>query len=91
MWQFFSFLVSIRNHQPVFTNRYPFIRNLKGCVVPEGEGHSLIKVTKGRGGGGGRGGSVQQLKLLPRVDMTSHFLGLRGDKIPHFDCPRANK
>ena len=43
--------------------------------------HSLIEVRgRGEGGGGGKGPTlrflpraVQQLKLLPRVDTTSHF------------------
>ena len=35
--------------------------------------------------------AVQQLKLLPRVDSTSHFLYPRADKKPHFNGPRVKK
>ena len=32
---FVSFLISITNHQPVFANTYPLIRNPTGCFVEE--------------------------------------------------------
>ena len=35
--------------------------------------------------------SVQPLKLLPRVDMTSHFLHPRAGEKPHSNGPRADK
>ena len=35
--------------------------------------------------------AVQQLELLPRVYMISHFLHPRADKKPHFYSPRAKQ
>ena len=69
--QFLALTHELLFMQVLFSAR-GFHSKLSKMVLPQG-GHSLIKVT---------GGStlrllpraVHQLKLLPRVDMTSHFL-----------------
>ena len=35
--------------------------------------------------------AIQQSKFLPRVVKTFHFIHLRVDKKPYFNCSRANK
>ena len=56
------------------------------------------KYTNEIDGGGGGGATLRllskaakQLKLLPREDMTFHFLHPRADRKPHYYGPRAKK